>query len=264
MNKKIGILYKQDDESRNYARSFIEQSNFECVELSERDKVDLIVCFGGDGTFLRCVDYACKYQAPIVSVNTGNLGFLSCYNKDEISLLIKKIKDNALYLEKKRLFKVVYKNKSRLFFNDVSVQRESSPSFNSEVVTLGLYAKNKPVEWYSADGIVISTPAGSTAYSLSAGGAILVPDLKGVIAAPLLAHSLYSKPIVFPDSAKLTVKAEKAGVPCNIFADGRFFISISEGESADVYKSTKTISVATNSDFYKKLNTKLNNWGVKR
>lgn len=264
MNKKIGVLYKQDELSYGFARSFIENCGFDCVELTHDEKVDLIVCFGGDGTFLRCVEYACLLGAPIVSVNTGNLGFLSCFGKDQIPLLIKSLKEDSLKFERKRLFKVSRKGKSRLFFNDVTVQRESSPSFNSEVVTLGLYAKDKPVEWYSADGIVISTPAGSTAYSLSAGGAILVPDLKGVIAAPLLAHSLYSKPIVFSDGTKLTVKTEKAGVPCNVFADGKFFISLDEGDSVTVSKSKKSIYMAIDSDFYKKLNSKLNNWGNKR
>lgn len=267
MYKNIGIITKNDDVSKNAAKQFVanlpQDISFEYINCNSDClpcKVDLIVVFGGDGTFLTSLCFA-FCGASFVSVNTGNLGFLSSYDKNEIPNLIAAIQNNRLVFEKKCLYSASFKKDTVYFLNEVTVQREVCSSSRGGTVKLSLYANDKFLTDYNADGIIVCSPTGSTAYSLSAGGAILSPELNAIAVTPLCSHSLYAKPIVFCDKTLLKITNSAINDICGIFADGKYVGEALPQEDVIVKKSKKYINLAKGKDFFDKLNNKLLMWG---
>lgn len=267
MYKKIGIITKNDETSKNVAKQFVanlpQNISFEYMNCSvdaAAYKVDLIIVFGGDGTFLKSICFA-FCGAPFVSVNTGNLGFLSSYDKEEISELITAIQNNDLSFEKKNLYSASFNKTIVYFLNEVTVQREVCQTSRGGTVKLSLYANDKHLTDYNADGIIVCSPTGSTAYSLSAGGSILSPQLNAIAVTPLCSHSLYAKPIVFCDKTVLKIKNSAVNEKCGIFADGKYVGETLFQEEVVVFKSEQYINLAKGKDFFDKLNNKLLMWG---
>lgn len=247
-----------------FGKTLIENGiEYKIVNLKEDCKdVDLIVVFGGDGTILRVVDYALEFDIPILAVNIGTLGFLSCVEADELSKAIELIKNGGEY-DKRSVMKVTIGDSVNYALNEALIQRTSVST--SEVAKLSLSIGGSFVDKYNADGLIISTPTGSTAYSLSCGGSIMTPDISAFIATPVCPHSLHSRPIVYSDSSLAKIEILENSSKCALFIDGKFVKNLKKNDIVEVSRSRKMVKFfKTQDNFFEKLLYKLNKWSETR
>ncbi len=167
---------------------------------------DLVFSIGGDGTFLDAVSYVKDNEIPIVGINSGRLGFLANISKEDIPKALKAIFENRFTLENRTLLEVntdkKYFSEFNFALNEVTVLKRDSGS----MITINVYVNGEFLNTYWADGLILSTPTGSTAYSLSLGGPIVVPGSSNFIITPVAPHNLTVRPIVLPDDYDITIK----------------------------------------------------------
>lgn len=265
---KIGIFYQENNTDsvrtiRRLKRLLIEAKH-ECEEITSdqplNDKIKLIVVFGGDGSVLSAVKVS-KGKIPIVAVNTGTVGFLTSFEKDELDELVKAIKNDSLVFSKRKLLSVKCGKNEYYALNDAVIVKDNSCDKRSCCVKLNLSIDGNSVYKYSADGLILSTSTGSTAYALSAGGPIVTPNLEAVTVAPVCAHSLQARPIVFAPTSVAEVSVSDASPKCALYIDGALEGSLSCGESVSVSISSKTVKICENfNNFFDKLSKKISSW----
>ena len=187
------------------AGSAIDLPVIDCEELCSR--VDLIIAVGGDGTLLGAARSIGTRDVPILGVNLGRLGFLTEINRDELEVCLDRILAGELTIEARMRLEVsVYRDDDEvakvLALNDVVITRTAV----SRMVDLEAYANGSKITTYHGDGLIISTPTGSTAYSLSASGPILMPNVEAIVLNPICSHSLNQRPIVLPHHSVIEVR----------------------------------------------------------
>lgn len=251
-------------EISNKLQEALVKRNLDCEILSREFNCSpkLIVVIGGDGTVLDVAERASKKQVPVLAINTGCVGFLAGYEEKELDECIDFIVNGKFEIEERPLIKCESKNFEGFALNEVSVQRRWDKSDNGCTLSLSLKIDGEFVDSFRADGIIIATPTGSTAYSLSAGGAILTPKINALIATPLCAHTLRSKPIVFSDSvcSEIHIDSDYAGV----YSDGKFVGELVKGEKLTVEKTSLSLKlIKGKKSFYQTLFKKLNSWSEK-
>ncbi len=171
-----------------------------------KDRADFLVSIGGDGTLLHTVTLVRDSGIPIIGINIGKLGFLSSIAKDEILPAIDSIINNEYFLDKRTLIQL--ETKENLFgkinycLNEFSIKGNDSSSLS----IIDVFVDETLLNSYWADGLIIATPTGSTAYSLSCGGPIVTPGSKNFLITPIATHNLTVRPIVIPDSCKIRIK----------------------------------------------------------
>lgn len=176
--------------------------------LKKKSDIDLIFSIGGDGTFLETVSFVRDTKIPIVGINSGRLGFLANISKDELPDALELINKMEFQTEERTLIQVdsdipVFSD-FNCALNEITVQKQDSGS----MITIHVHANGEFLNSYRADGLIISTPTGSTAYSLSLGGPIVVPGSKNFIITPIAPHNLTVRPMVIPDDMILEISIE--------------------------------------------------------
>ena len=218
--------------------------------------VDIVFIVGGDGTILRAAKHAIKYDKPIIGINAGRLGFLSDIEAESIDM-VKKLITEGCRIEKRNVLDVENGEKSALAINDVFISK-IEPGKTAE---LFVECNGHEVCRYRADGIVLSTPDGSTAYSMSAGGPVLDTGLNAVIMTPVCPHSLISCSVVFSPEKIITVGSSFSGGEKNldVVVDGERVFTLKRGEKLSVKSSDKFIKFVNLSGrgFYEVLNQKI-------
>lgn len=175
---------------------------------NEIKEVDYLFSIGGDGTFLETITLVRDYNIPILGINTGRLGYLSSIATHEISGALSSILKGEYKIDKRTLLSLETDNS--LFgtvnyaLNEITVQKKDT----SSMITIHAYLNGEFLNSYWADGLIISTPTGSTAYSLSCNGPIVLPDSGNIIITPISPHNLNVRPLVIPDDAFLELKIE--------------------------------------------------------
>lgn len=221
---------------------------------------DRILVFGGDGTMLETVRKLSGRNVPILGVNLGNLGFLAQFEQTASpQSVVAALKSNDT-LDRMLLETEFSINKRACALNEIVIKGEAA-----KPIYLDLYVDGKYVDSYHSDGLIVSTPTGSTAYSLSAGGPVLAPDVSAFVINPVCPHSLHSRPLVISTDSCVCIKLcadEKAFV----IADGSMIYTMSGYEEITISKSSLTAKfiTATDDNFYKKLLEKMNRWGTTR
>jgi NAD+ kinase len=225
---------------------------------------DFLIVLGGDGTLLSVARQVTWYGTPILGVNLGHLGFLTELELDNMYDGLDRIRQGE-YREDRRMMleATVIKNNmiTDSFFglNDVVITKGSF----SRIIHLKTSINNRYIETYPADGLIISSPTGSTAYSLSAGGPILSPDVSGMVITPISPHTLNSRSIVISD--KQVVKVEVVGSQTDVMLtiDGQQGYKLNSGDIVMVKKADMTANMIRlkDKDFYDILRTKLNERG---
>lgn len=170
-----------------------------------RQKIDYLVCFGGDGTILNAATIVKKTKIPIVGINTGRLGFLATISKHELSSLIKKLKKKEYSVSTRALLEIKAKNNEIKFpfaLNEISVSSKETTS----MIKIKVLLNNEYLNTYWADGLIISTPTGSTGYSLSCGGPIVMPKSKNFIITPIAPHNLNVRPLIVSDEHVIKIE----------------------------------------------------------
>lgn len=219
---------------------------------------DLIVVFGGDGTILSAAPYAVSEGVPILAINTGTVGFLSGYELGDIEKCVEDIKTQNFCISERSVLCVEIDGKEYLALNDAVVERDRSIEGMTIVSKLSVAINGQLVYRLSSDGVIVSTPTGSTAYSLSAGGVVLTPDLRSFIVTPICSHSLGTRPIVFDDSGTVSVTVENNSCDCVLSVDGKPVEKMPKGKTVNISKYVKTLKIAdNNNNFYLRIHNKL-------
>ncbi len=181
---------------------------------------DLIVSIGGDGTFLESIPYVIRQQTPIIGINSGRLGFLAYISKDNITEAFQHILSGNFCHEYRTL--ICVKKPENLFgglnfaLNDITIHKS-----NASLITIDAFINNEFLNTYWTDGLIVSTPTGSTAYSLSVGGPVVVPGSGNLIIAPISSHNLTVRPLIIPDTNTITLKVKSRSGNFSITADNR-------------------------------------------
>lgn len=221
---------------------------------------DLVISLGGDGTLLSVAGKASVYNKPVLGINTGRLGFLTGGEREYFfSEGYKKIKE-GFEIEDRMMLKaeVLSKSKSKEFhaLNDIVITRTSF----ARVGNISVRIDGELLANYPADGVIIATPTGSTAYSLSAGGPVVDPMLEAIIITPICPHMLNARPIVVPPNKSVEViKTEGYNGECAMTSDGKNGCFLNDGDLVRICKSERYTKLVDISDrtFYKLLKEKL-------
>ena len=218
---------------------------------------DKVLVFGGDGTMLDAVRHAIPYDIPVLGVNLGYLGFLAEFDADVRATDLAKALKSSDYAEK-TLIEVTF-DKSYLALNDLVIK-----SNTTRPVVIDMFVDDMFADTFKSDGIIVSTPTGSTAYSLSAGGPVLAPDVKAVVVNPICPHSLHSRPLVVSDKARLTIQISGEEGEVSVAVDGELvsFARVGDRILVETSKSTAKFVDCGNNNFYNKLLKKMNVWST--
>ncbi len=170
--------------------------------------IDFLISIGGDGTFLETIKYVKKHGVPIIGINSGRLGFLADIAKEELSSAIDKIIQKKYTIEERVVLGLETQNNlfgdNNFALNEFTIHKKDSAS----MITIHTYLNDEFLNSYWADGLIISTPTGSTAYSLSVGGPLILPNSKNFIITPIAPHNLTVRPLVIPDNNVVKLKVE--------------------------------------------------------
>ena len=218
----------------------------------------VMVCYGGDGTLLEGVHRLNGEDVPVVGINGGHLGFLALAPRENIKEVFEGIASGNLNLEQRDMLSIEGLSDEKLYaLNEVSVQRLGASMISIEAAING-----NSVATYNGDGVIISTPTGSTAYSLSAGGPILAPSCHSFLLTPLAPHNLTMRPIVMPDSSEVKLHINTRNNETSISVDNRTF-KISNDTVLTIKKAKRYIRLAVphNISFFDSLRNKMM-WGV--
>lgn len=220
---------------------------------------DIAVTVGGDGTIIHTAKYSAGAGKPLIGVNVGRLGFAADVESDEIGSLVQLL-DGNYYTENRTLLdvEVVKNNKSEhyLSVNDAVIARGQL----SRIIDIKLSLDGEEISKYRADGLLFSTPTGSTAYSLSAGGPILAPQMDCILMTPVCPHSLYSRSVLFSGNSVLSVKVDiPSECCCFMTIDGEKNVEILTDDEVIICKSELSLQLISlnKRNFYKRLNEKL-------
>ncbi len=225
--------------------------------------VDVILVLGGDGTMLSVSRLVAGKGVPILGINLGSMGFITEINRDEIYSVVDKILTNGCAVEERlMLTAAVHRAGERItehtVLNDVVINKGAL----ARIIDLETFINDTYVTTFKADGLIISSPTGSTAYSLSAGGPIVYPTLDSIVLTPICSHTLTNRPIVLPDDAKIEITLKAMSEDVYLTLDGQVGVSLTMGDTIEINKSPfKTrLLIPCERDYFKILRTKLK-WG---
>ena len=227
---------------------------------------DLFVSFGGDGTILRAITYIKDLGIPVVGVNTGRLGFLSTFKKEEVRRVVTEFKAGAYELVERSLVAVYSDYEIPEFgslnfaLNEVSVSRKDTTS----MITIATYLNDEYLTSYWADGLIIATPTGSTGYSLSCGGPVITPTAQSLVITPIAPHNLNARPLVISDNTEIRLIVSGREEHHLLSLDSRL-ATIENGRELTIKKAGFKIKMVeyTSESFLKTLRNKLL-WGEDR
>jgi NAD+ kinase len=217
---------------------------------------DACCVIGGDGTLLGAVRGAAAADIPIIGVNQGSLGFLTTFSADEARAQFAALLDGDYRIAQRALLDCkTGPRRSDVALNDVLV-KDAKPS---RIVRLEVYANDKLVTEYTCDGLIFSTPTGSTAYNLAAGGPIIHPQAEVIAMTPICPHTLSNRTIIFRNDVKLRVVNCTAGSRLLVAMDGQRNMVVTEGAPVEISIDSRTLSLAQRRDYshYEVMRTKL-------
>lgn len=227
-------------------------------------KCDAVVTIGGDGTIIHAAKHAANFEKPLLGINMGRLGFVAELEPNELPML-ERLFSGDYNLEKRQMLKVTLKSKSgsKSFFalNDAVISRGSM----TKIIDLDVWLKKSYICHYRADGLIVSTPTGSSAYALSAGGPVIEPSMSCILMTPICSHSLFSRPVLFNPSSEILVNAaSREDTDLTLTIDGETTIPITADDTvvittAEIYAE---LIVLKDKTFYRVLSDKFTERGL--
>lgn len=244
--------------TKNRLKKFIKSID----EKKFKGKIDILLSFGGDGTMLYSAQFAIMSDAILVGVNFGKLGFLADINYHDLNEVLDEIDRKDFGIEERILLegKILNQKTEKLIaVNDIVIEKGSW----SRIIEIDTYVDGKYLTTYRSDGLIISTPTGSTGYSLSSGGPILLPEMDSIILSPICPHTLTVRPIVIPGNSVINIEARSGYQTITINKDGQQSIKIKPPVILEIKKSEKHLKLfkRRNKDYFQTLREKLM-WGV--
>ena len=265
--KKVGIILKGESVRANQvgnemAAWFADRSIETSVDSITPDQ-DFLVILGGDGTLLRVAEQASKYKVPVVGINLGNLGFLTEVAEGERFEAIESILEGSAVIEERamirtRLIHGEEKQDWRYALNDVVISKGTI----DRIVRLSTWFDDEFLATYKSDGLIFSTPTGSTAYNLSAGGPIVHPSLKSILLTPICPFMLESRPVLLPSFARFSTRLADQASDVKVIIDGQPSWHMRKGDILEVVSSKKPLKLISSprKGYFDILRKKLN-WG---
>lgn len=280
--KNIGIIPNLDkDVELKYTRLLVEsikkeggnalvseeisgRLGLECGRVSDSevyDNSDALICLGGDGTFLKAARKAYTRNLPVLGINLGSLGFLTEIDRNDIPQAAKRVIHNDFEIEERMMLEASVINggevvKKDIALNDVVVTRGAL----SRILNVKTYINDVFVDSFPSDGVIVSSPTGSTAYSLSAGGPIVDPDCDLIIISPICPHILYSRSVITTGNGVVRVEVDKKYChDAMVTVDGQEGIEITGGQWVEVRKASNCVKMMriNTRNFFNILRTKI-------
>jgi NAD+ kinase len=242
--------------------SFVNCSVESCPRSELWKKIDVLISMGGDGTMLSSVRALAGHAVPILGVNIGSLGFLTQITVDQLEDALRRVVKKDYRIEERMMLKTSVEHQEQLDYpyalNDIVVDRGSV----GRVINISLYANSDYICSYTADGLIISTPTGSTAYSLAVGGPILNPMMQAIIVSPISAFSLTSRPLIFPPDYFLEARIQSGHGNAMLTIDGQVAARFNLTGTVKVSRANQTVQLIRfpENSFYDILRNKLH-WG---
>jgi NAD+ kinase len=256
--KAHGYQVIVDPETAKYSNGQEEVSR---SQMSSRS-LDLVVVLGGDGTLLSAVRATAAADAPLLGVNLGSLGFLTDVPLSSLFSMLDAISQSRAHVEHRSLMQCDLMRGEEILgsyaaFNDVVVNKTALARLNH----YDLFVDKVFVSSYRADGMIVATPTGSTAYSLSAGGPVVMPTVDAFVITPVAPHSLTHRPLVVPDTAVVEILLRSDEEVAYLSMDGQPGLDLTDGDRVRCRRSDHKVSLfRTDTDFFQVLRTKLK-WG---
>jgi len=233
----------------------------DCFQESFLKKTELIISLGGDGTLLRAARIAAVKNIPVFGINLGGLGFLTQIGTKDIETYLEKLYQKKYFIEERMMLecRVIRKNKEKIkkfiALNDIVIGKGAF----ARLVCLATYVNDYYVITYSADGLVLSTSTGSTAYSLSAGGPIVNPQIKSMLMTPICPHTLSARPLIIGENDRVRIDLESSDEEAMLTIDGQEGFALKYRDEVVVKKSKYITKLITFKDknFYTILREKL-------
>lgn len=274
LRQKVAIVYKDDTRSAELAQSaakFLREAGREiwvessCVESRPKPPADfspdLVISLGGDGTLLYAARAWGLTGIPLFGVNLGHLGFLAETEPDQFLGMLKSILADDYHFEKRMALEVAVERQgsivaSTLALNEIVINKGAL----SRIITLNIAVKNFGQWSFRADGVIVATPTGSTAYNLSAGGPVVYPTLPAVIVTPICPFALTSRPIILPTEFPVEISIDSHDQDIHLTADGQISIPLIPGDRiiAQSHKAGIRLIVNPRRNFIDVLHQKLN------
>ena len=231
------------------------------TDVPAAGEIDLVLTFGGDGTMIRALDRYAGLGCPFLGINLGRMGFLLEADADSAEPALEAIVHNHYEIEKRMMLQLLIgeeQRKSVLAMNEVSISRGMS----QRMIAMDVLCDHQIVEHYIADGVILSTPTGSTAYSLAAGGPIIMPDVECILINPICPHTLTSRPIILSKDKTveiiLNMREERKGSILSV--DGETISSLENGDRITVLRaesSAQLVRFRRNGNFFSLIKDKL-------
>lgn len=265
---KICILYNEEkkiaieifEELKKYLFS---KKEFEILDEKNIELAEYIVVIGGDGTLLRNFKKFKNKNAKIIAINAGNLGFITEIRKDKYKEIFENILEKKENIEERYFFEVNIKNKEKnknfLALNEIYLTRDN---IRKNIIYSELFIEDNFLSRFQGDGVIIATPTGSTAYSLSAGGPIVTPEQKLFLITPIAPHNLNTRPLILSGEKEITVKLSKPSEEAYLIIDGDEHYKIKIDDEIKIKYSLKKLKLIIPNDrnYYEVLREKLK-WG---
>jgi NAD+ kinase len=220
------------------------------MEVYKDQQIELALVLGGDGTILRAAESLRGHKVPILGLNLGHVGFMAEGEIEDMPEIISRIASKDYSTSSRMALEVeVWQGKDKVFsswaLNDVALEKSS----RERMLEVAIEVDSRPISSFGCDGVVFSTPTGSTAYNFSAGGPIVWPDVEALLVVPLSAHALFSRPLVVDRNSRLAVEVLSRNTGHGvIFCDGRRTFELTPGSRVVVYKSPTPVELAVFED----------------
>jgi len=220
------------------------------LEVYKDQEIELALVLGGDGTILRAAESLRGHNVPILGLNLGHVGFMAQAEREDMPEIISRIADRNYSTSARMALEVeVYSGKDKVFsswaLNEVALEKSS----REKILEVAIEVDSRPISSFGCDGVVFSTPTGSTAYNFSAGGPIVWPDVEALLVVPLSAHALFSRPLVVDRNSRLAVEILNRNIGGGIVScDGRRTFDLSPGSRVEVFKSPVPVQLAVFED----------------
>jgi NAD+ kinase len=262
--KQKDVEIVTDSAFLDFLKKNVRNSDLDIIDTIADDEdfeADLALSIGGDGTFLKTANRIGNKDIPILGINTGRLGFLADVSINEIEQAVDTIDNNNYIVEQRSLVKLSTDNpafENPFALNEIAILKQDS----SSMIAVEVHINGEYLHTYQSDGLIIATPTGSTAYSMSVGGPIVVPQVNSLIISPVAPHSLNIRPLVIPDSWTIELKVSSRNNSFLVSLDGRSKV-FSTADKLHITKGDYTIGVIKqpNHTFFNTLKNKLM-WGI--
>jgi len=242
-------------------KAYFSEFNITFINKSDNlNNIDIAFIIGGDGTIIEAANILLKYEIPLFGINCGTLGFLAAIESNELERINDVIQGNYLIEERIALKTTIHSkqdNTNFLAINDVVISKNTITG----ILDIDVNCSNIKTAHYRGDGVIVSTPSGSTAYAMSAGGPIMHPYVKAIAITPICAHSLQARTMVLPENEIITIKTNAGLVnkSAYVVADGKKYKELQDGDIVEISRYNKNIKFVTlnTNNYYFNVNNKL-------